>query len=126
MLKTNRAGSHHHVPRLHIQRNAAAGSHTDKGIRANGDKLLHGNGGRGTANTGGADTDFFAKKRSRIDIVFPVLGDMDRIVKEARNCFTASGISGQKHIASHIPLLAVDVKLHTNILHRNPPFVKNI
>jgi hypothetical protein len=42
---------------------------------------------------------------------------MDGVIKIGSNGFAPAGITGQEHIPAHISLLAMNMKLHTNILH---------
>ena len=51
---------HNHIRALDVQLHAAAGTYTDKRVRAALHQFLHGNGGRRTANAGGGHADFYA------------------------------------------------------------------
>ena len=122
VLKTDSTSGNHHVPRQHLHVDAAAGANPDEGIRADVMQLLHGNGGRGAADSRGADRNLFSQHSAGIDIVLPVHADVHGFVKIAGNGFTAPRVAGEKHITPHVPRLAVNVKLHTNILHDSSSF----
>ena len=117
MLKPDGTGGDDHIPGLHTQVDAAAGAHTEEGIRANVMQLLHGDGGGGAPNTGGADGDLFSQKRACVDGVLPVAGHKFRIVKQFRNGLAPTRITGENAVASHIALLTVNVKLFFQFLH---------
>ena len=118
VFKPDGAGGHHYISGADLHINTAAGAHPDKGVGANGRQLLHGDGGGGAADSGGADGNLFSQQRAGIDIVLPVHSHMMGIVKMRCNGLAPSGIPGEKHIPAHIPFLTADVKLHTNILHK--------
>ena len=42
---------------------------------------------------------------------------MDGVIEMGGNGLATAGITRQEHIATHIALLATDMKLHANILH---------
>ena len=44
---------------------------------------------------------------------------MNRIVEMLSDGFAASGVTGQEYITANITLLAVNMELHTNILHND-------
>ena len=119
VLKSDGTGGHHHISGTDIQIDTPTGAHPDEGIGANGRQLLHGDGSGGAADSGGADGNLFSQQRAGIDIVFPVHSHMMGIVKMRCNRFTPAGVSGEKHIPSHIPFFTMDVILHTNILHKH-------
>ena len=48
---------------------------------------------------------------------------MNGVIKMGGNGLAAAGIAGQEHIATHIALLAANMELHTDVLHKNHPFV---
>ena len=106
-----------HIAGQHIHVDTAAGAHPDEGVRADGSQLLHGDGGRGAADAGGADGNLLTVQISGVYIVFPVHADVNGVLKMRRNRLAPPGIAGQEHIPAHIPLLAADVKLHTDVLH---------
>ena len=122
MLKADRAGGDHNISRQHIHGNAAASADPDKGIRADGRQLLHGDGSGRAADSRGTDADLLPQQSSGVDVVLPVHANMHRVVKIGSDGFTAPGVTRQEHIPPHIPLLAVNVVLHTDILHSNHLF----
>ena len=117
MLKADGAGGDDDVAGLHIQMDAAAGAHPEEGIRADIVQLLHGDGGGGPADAGGADGNFFAQECAGIDGELPIAGDKLRIVKQCRYGLAAARIAGEDAIASHIAGLTVNVKLLFQFLH---------
>ena len=119
------AGGNNHIPRQHIHGDATAGAHPDEGIGADGGQLLHGNGGRGAADAGGANAHLLAQQRAGVDVVLPVHAYMDRIIEVGSDGLAPARIAGQEYIPAHVPFFTANVKLHTNILHLNHPFVEN-
>ena len=117
MLVTDSARGDNHVPGQNVHGDTAAGAHPDEGIRADGRQLLHGDGGRRAADAGGADGHFLPQHGACVNIVLPVHADMDGVVKVAGNGLAASRVAGEKDITSHIALVAVNVILHSDILH---------
>ena len=121
MLIADGAGGNDHIAAAHVQINPAAGAHADKGVGPDIVQLLHGDGGGGSADTGGADGDLFSQQRAGIDGVLPVLGHKMSVVKQGGDLFAAARVTGQDHIAAHVALHAMDVKLFFQFLHGSPP-----
>ena len=117
MLKADRAGGDHNIAAADIQLNAAAGPYADKRVSADVVQLLHGDGGRGPADTGGADRDLLPQQRTGIDGVLAVLRNKMRVVEQLRDLFTAAGVAGKNNIAAHIAFGAVDMILLFQLLH---------
>ena len=111
VLKANSAGSHHDIPGLHIQINTAAGAGADKRVRAALMQLLHGNGGGGTANTGGAGRDLLSQQRAGPDIVFPVIGHLMRVLKQCGNGRHPARVAGQNAVTADVLGSAADMEL---------------
>ena len=122
VLKSDGPGGNHHVPGKHLHVDAAAGAHPDKGVRAQIVQLLHGDGSRGAADAGGADRHLFPQHRAGVDVELPVHADVHRVIKVRRDCLASARVTGQKYVPSHIALLAVNVKLHSDILHNSSSF----
>ena len=122
MLKTHRAGGYHDIPAAHLQGDAAAGTAAEEGIRPQVVQLLHGDGGGRPADARGADADLLPFQISGPDVVFPVLRHLGGTVEHLRHCGRPPGISGQNHIASHIPGTAANVKLFLHLLHMGSSF----
>ena len=121
MVKADGTGGNHHIAGADIHIDTAAGTHTDKGIRADGSQLLHGDDRRGAANAGGADADLLTQQGAGVNVVLPVHANVNRVVKVGGNGLASAGITGQKYIAAYVAFLAADVKLHSNVLHRKVP-----
>ena len=81
MLITDSAGGHDHVAGQHIHGDSAAGTHPNEGVRTDVVQLLHGNGGRGSADAGGADADLLPQQGAGINVVLPVHSDMDGVIE---------------------------------------------
>ena len=117
VLKADGPGGHHHVAGAHVQVDAAAGAHPDEGIRADVVQLLHGDGGGGAADAGGADGDLFPQQGAGIDGEFAVLGHKMGVVEQGRDLFAAAGVAGQDDVTAHVALHAVDMELFVQLLH---------
>ena len=124
VLITDRAAGNNNVTGANIHVDTAASANTNKGIRANRCQFLHRNGCRRTANTGRTHGYFFTHQSACPDIVFTVHANMNRIIKMLCNCLTSSGIAGQEAVTTDIALFAVNMELHTNILHIHPPQIR--
>ena len=105
------AGGHHHVVALYFQRDAAAGAHADKGIRADGVQLLHGDDGGGPADAGGADAHLLPQQGARPGGILPVGLHLGRIVEVGGDFFAAAGVSGQQAVPAHVPFAAFNMEL---------------
>ena len=122
MLIADGTGGHHHIPRLNLQVDTAAGAHPDEGIRPDGCQLLHGNGGRGAADAGRTDGNLLPQQGTGVDVVFPVHTHMHRIVKMGGDGLTPPRVTGQKNITPHVPRHTMNVELHPDILHFHRSF----
>ena len=60
---------------------------------------------------------FFSQQGAGVDIVLPVHANMDGVIKIRCDGFATARVTGQKHIPAHIPLFAMNMKLHSDILH---------
>ena len=73
---------------------------------------------------------FFSVEIAGVGGVFPVLGDLYRIVEMLCNLFTASGIARQDHVASHIPGADADVIFFSfcidKFTHKLPPRIRSL
>ena len=119
MFKPDGAGGNDHVAGLHVQVNAAAGAHADEGVGADVVQLLHGDGGRGAADAGGADGDLFAQQGAGVDGELAVAGHKLRVIKQRGNGLAPPGVSGEDAVAPHVALLAVNMKLFFQFLHKS-------
>ena len=117
MLQADRAGGDHHVTAADIQLDAAAGPYADKRVSADVVQFLHGDGGGGPADTGGADGNLLPQQRTGIDGVLAVLRNKVRVVEQLRDLFTAAGVAGKNNIAAHVAFGAVDMILLFQLLH---------
>ena len=120
VLVADRTGGNHDVAGLHVQPDAAAGAHPEEGIRAHVVQLLHGDGGRRAADARGADADLLPQQGAGIDIEFPVLGNVLRIVEQGSDGFAPARIAGQDHIFPHVPGDTMDMELFFKLLHGAP------
>ena len=111
------AGGDNHVVALDRQGDAAAGTHSDKGICPDGGKLLHGDDGRGAADTGGAHRNLFSQQLAGIGGIFPVGLYLHRVVKIGRDFFAAARVAGQDAVPAHVPRGAFDMKLLLMLVH---------
>lgn len=59
------------------------------------DKLFDRNGGGRSADPGGDNADFFSVEIAGVGVVFPVLGDLYRVIEMFRNLLTAPRIARQ-------------------------------
>ena len=118
----NSAGCNNNVVRFYFKGNAAAGSGTDKGIRAAHMKFFHGDGSGRSADTGGTGGYFFTKKVSGPDIIFAVIGNLFCVVKIRSNGFNPARISGKDAIAADFSFFAFKVHHDFAFLHDFFPF----
>ena len=81
MFKTDRSRRNDNIPRLNIQIYAAARPRTNKRVRSDIMQFFHRYGRRRSADTRRTDRDLFPQQRARINIVFPILCNMHRIIK---------------------------------------------
>ncbi len=81
-------------------------------------QLLHGDGGGGAADAGGAHGDLFSQQGAGIDGEFAILGHEMGVVKQGRDLLAPARIAGQNDVAAHIALHAVDMELFVQLLHR--------
>ena len=110
-------GGHHDVPGLDIHVDAPAGAGTDEGIRAALVELLHGDGGGGPADAGGAGRHLLPQEGSGPDVVLPVIGHLLRVVKIRGNGGDPAGVAGKDAIAADILGCAGNMKLFFQFLH---------
>ena len=52
-----------------------------------------------------------------VNIVLPVHANMDGVIKEAGNGLAAPRVAGEENVTPHVPLVTVNVILHSDILH---------
>ena len=123
MLETDGATGDHHITGADVHVDAATGADTDKSVRTDRCQLFHGDGCGGTTDAGRADGDLLAEKRAVPDVILTVHAKVDGVVEVLGNRLAATGIAGEKHIAAYVALVGPNVKLHTDILHINHPFV---
>ena len=119
MLKADGTGSNNDIAGLYIQVNTATGTYADKGICANVVELFHCDRSRGTADTGGADTDLLTQKGAGIDIILTVHAYMHGIVKKLCDRLATAGVAGQDHITAYIALDATNMELLFKFLHND-------
>ena len=117
MLKADRAGSHHDVPGLDVHINAPAGARADEGIRAALVELLHGDGGGGAADAGGAGRHLLSQQRAGPDVVLPVIGHLLRVVKVGGNGGDPAGVAGEDAVTADVVGGAGNVKHFIKLLH---------
>ena len=117
VLKPDGPGGHHDVSGLDVQIDAAAGAHPDKGVRADGGQLLHGDGGGGPADAGGAHRHLLPQERPGINPVLPVLAHEPGVVEQRRDGLAAARVAGQDAVAAHVAGDAIDVVLSFQFLH---------
>ena len=96
------AGGHHDVPGLDVYVDAAAGARADEGVRAALVELLHGDGGGGPADAGGAGRHLLPQQRAGPDVVLPVIGHLLRVVKVGGNGRDPAGIAGENAVAANV------------------------
>lgn len=112
------------VAAQHLRVHAAAGAHTDKGVRAAVNKLLQRNGRRGAADARGADTHRDPVQGARIDLILPVFRHKMIVVKFLRDFLAPARVPGQEHIPAHISGLDLQVKfLMGRIYQRHAPYL---
>ena len=117
MLISDGSRGDHYIPGQNVHGDAAAGADPNEGIRADGRQFLHGDGGRRAADAGGADGHLLSQHSACVNIVLPVHADMYGVIKVACDGLAASRIAGEENIASHVAFVAVNVILHSDILH---------
>ena len=117
MLVADRAGGYHNISGLYSKVDAAAGAGAQEGVCAALVELLHGDGGGGTADAGGAGGDLFPQQGAGPDVVLPVAGHLPGVIKKGRDGADPAGVSGQDAVAAHVAGDAVDVELFFQSLH---------
>ena len=117
MLEADGAGGDDHIAGLDIQVDAAAGAHPDERIRAHGVELLHGDGGRGAADAGGADADLLPQQRAGVDGELPVGHHKMGVIQQGGNFLTAARVAGGDDVAAYVALHTVEVELLFQLLH---------
>ena len=118
MLKTNGAGGDHNIAGLDVQINAAAGAGTDEGVRAALMQFLHGDGGGGAADTGGAGRHLFSQQRAGPDVEFPVIGHLMGVFKQRGNGGDTAWIAGEDAVPADIFGSTADMKLLFKLMHK--------
>ena len=117
VFEADGAGGHHDIPGLHVDVDAAAGAGADKGIGAALVELLHGDGGGGAADAGGAGRYLLPQEGAGPNVVLPVIGHGMGVVKERRDGLHPAGVPGQDAVAAHVAGDAADMELFLHLLH---------
>ena len=128
-LHADGSGGNHDVAALHRGLHPAACANTDEGVRAAADQLLHGDGGRGTADACGGNADLDAVQRTGIGYVLPVVRYQNGIVKVLGNLHAALGVAGEDDVASHLARGHLDMIETAGVLrivfHFSPILLRN-
>ena len=123
MLVANGPGGHHNVPGLDVHVDAAAGTRADEGVRAALVELLHGDGGGGPADAGGAGRHLLSQQGAGPDVVLPVIGHLLRVVKVGGDGGDPAGVAGKDAVAAHILGGTGDMELFFQFLHNRHLYI---
>ena len=99
------------IIRFHIQADAAAGSHPNKGIRPDSHQLLQSDDRRRPADTGGHHAHRLPLQRACVGSKFPVGSDFFAVIQVSRDFLAPSRVAGKDAVAAHVPLLQHNMKL---------------
>ena len=118
VLKPDGAGGHHHIAGLDVQGDAAAGAGADERVGAALVELLHGDGGGGAADAGGAGGDLLPQQGAGPDVELPVVGDLLGVIEQGGDGRDPARIAGQDAVAADVPLGTGNMELFCKLLHK--------
>ena len=106
VVETDCTGCNYDIAGLYVKIDSAAGSGADESIGTAHMKFFNSDGSGRTADSGGTDGNFFAKKIAGVKVIFAVIGNLFCIVKICGDGFNSSGVTGDNAIAADVTLFA--------------------
>ena len=122
VLVADGSGGYHDIAGHNVKIDTAAGTDADEGVSTDSGELLHSNSGRRAADTRRANADLLSEEGTRVNIILSVHTHVYGVVEVCGDALAASGITGEKYVATYVTLGTMNVKLLFCILHNSVLF----